>query len=508
MEISWVTWETNAIRCNSIGMRPLAFETVEIFDCFKIFTTQEIWYYNFNYWTSGRRALATNSFQWYFYNTSDTFANITSMWAITPNSSSGDCVHLSVLKNMNTTGLTQKNCTNKFVFSCKGTTTVAPSNNTANNKTWSDAISFCCTIGMKLLSMDTNFKHSALSVALGNGKTLVSKYWTSGTDYGCDGAFGWCTVNKLFREPVWAPGEPQPGKHCVAVDFSGGNATLIAADCSTNLRFICEARDAIKSTSRAKGIQDECAAIFNITETELDSIFNSTSFDVKIKCFLKCLGESGGVVFNGRLVDEQLLKLVEHLSTDNDKLMSGFQTVDECSKIQGMDDCDTVALAFQCGQEKDPILVKNTVKIVELNNSAEQTPVQPSIGQCITDYQCVMTDYHRQIFLTNGSTDGLIVDICRKRYLLGKKETTYREGASWCCKYGLNLVSFETVEELKCLVSSPLGGRARPIKIWTSACRIGASIYGFRWCTSNANYNVSMWTWLHPMSLYYTHTVW
>ncbi|XP_065331511.1 uncharacterized protein LOC135933957 [Cloeon dipterum] len=235
--------------------------------------------------------------------------------------------------------------------------------------------------------------------------------------------------------------------------------------------------------------------IFSIVE--IDTILNSTSFDVKIKCFLKCLAENGEMVINGRVVEEQLLKLVELMSTgDNTQLMSDFKTVDECTKIQGMDECDTVALVFQCGQEKDPILVKNSMKIVELNDSAGQSPLQPAIGQCITDYPCVMTRSGRQIFLTNGAfVDGFVLDICGKRYILGTAHITYRKAASWCCQFGLKLVSLETFEEFECIASSSLGGRVRPIKLWTSASRKGTQENGFRWCTSKAPFNVSMWKW-------------
>ncbi|CAB3379169.1 Hypothetical predicted protein [Cloeon dipterum] len=468
---SITTWENNAKRCCSIGMRPLAFETDEKFNCFKAQTTKEVWHYNFNYWTSGRRGFANSSFQWCYYNNSESFANMTSMWAkgFPANSPTLDCVHLSVLKNMNGTELTQKSCTNTFVFSCKGKPTTAPprcivpscsSLNCSKNdslttfargnvykyignpsnygiwktvnsriymfsskvKSWSEAITFCCSIGMKLLSLDMSYKYSALSLALASEQSsLFGKYWTSGTDNGCNDVFGWCVVNKLVRGPIWGHGEPQTGKHCIATDVNGASVTLTAADCSTNLPFICEVRDSLKSTSYGKAIQNECASNFNISEIEIDTILNSTSFDVKIKCFLKCLAENGEMVINGRVVEEQLLKLVEFMSTgDNTQLMSDFKTVDECSKIQGMDECDTVALVFQCGQEKDPILVKNSMKIVELNDSAEQSPLQPAIGQCITNYPCVMTRSGRQIFLTNSAVvDGFVLDICGKRYTLG-----------------------------------------------------------------------------------------
>jgi len=35
-----------------------------------------------------------------------------------------------------------------------------------------------------------------------------------------------------------------------------------------------------------------------------------------------------------------------------------------------MDECDTVALAYQCGQEKAPALIANAIATAEMNNSA------------------------------------------------------------------------------------------------------------------------------------------
>ncbi|XP_065339885.1 uncharacterized protein LOC135939425 [Cloeon dipterum] len=541
---SIVTWETNVKRCCSIGMKPVAFETLEKFNCFKNITQFEVWPYNFNYWTSARQIFSNNTFQWCLYSTPGTFTNATPMWAIgNPNNlSSVNCVHLSIPKNKNTTQLAQKSCSNTFILSCKGQPTPAPpcftptcptgkcskndslyslardkvSKFLANpsqygswksmnyrifmfgnaSKTWAEAFATCCAIGMKLLSVDMDYKYSVLSLALGNDQgTLSGKYWTSGTDNGCPGAFGWCAANKLVRGPIWARGEPQSGKNCIAVDVRSTNTTLSSADCTAYLPFICEARDTSNSTSGGKAIKEECASNYNITDVEQENIFNSTKFDVKIKCFLKCLGESGGIMLNGRVVDEQLIKLAETLSpNNNDQLMSDLKAVDECSGLKGMDECDTAALAYQCGQEKAPNLVANAIKVVELNNTAEKSPLQPALGECATDYDCAVVPYYRNIFLSNGSSDGMLIDICGKRYLLGNQVASYREAATWCCKYGLNIISLETVEEFNCIVASSLGGQARPMKTWTSATRKGTANNGFRWCTSKAAFDLSMWT--------------
>jgi hypothetical protein len=42
----------------------------------------------------------------------------------------------------------------------------------------------------------------------------------------------------------------------------------------------------------------------------------------------------------------------------------------------GMDECDTAAMMYQCGQEKAPNLVANAISSVEFNNSAVSRNLQ------------------------------------------------------------------------------------------------------------------------------------
>jgi hypothetical protein len=41
-------------------------------------------------------------------------------------------------------------------------------------------------------------------------------------------------------------------------------------------------------------------------------------------------------------------------------------------KPEGMDECDTAAQMYQCGQEKAPVLLANAISAIELNKSAVQ----------------------------------------------------------------------------------------------------------------------------------------
>jgi len=48
------------------------------------------------------------------------------------------------------------------------------------------------------------------------------------------------------------------------------------------------------------------------------------------------------------------------------------------NKPEGMDECDTAAMMYQCGQEKVPNLVANAISAVELNKSAVSFTTHPN----------------------------------------------------------------------------------------------------------------------------------
>jgi Lectin C-type domain len=68
-------------------------------------------------------------------------------------------------------------------------------------------------------------------------------YWTSGTDAGCEGKFGWCSVNKLAIKAVWATGQPDNfgGKeNCLGLNMTKVKVELQDEDCLKQYPFICE----------------------------------------------------------------------------------------------------------------------------------------------------------------------------------------------------------------------------------------------------------------------------
>jgi len=77
-----------------------------------------------------------------------------------------------------------------------------------------------------------------------------------------------------------------------------------------------------------------------------------------------------------------------------------------------MDECDTAALAYQCGQERAPNLVANAIATMERNTSVvslslclqkniihfiltllktqESVPLPPSKAKCNSEYECII----------------------------------------------------------------------------------------------------------------------
>ncbi|XP_065338015.1 uncharacterized protein LOC135938328 [Cloeon dipterum] len=176
---------------------------------------------------------------------------------------------------------------------------------------------------------------------------------------------------------------------------------IFDGSCTLTRKYICEARDSTSSSFSSDAITDECSAAYNMSKAEIKDIFNLTSFSLKAKCFLKCMGENGGFMLNGKLIDEAVISLAEALSKTANIAQSNMIAISNCSTQRGMDECDTAALIFQCGQEKAPELVSNIVKVVELNSSGENVPLKSTVHQCPVDYECTTDPVSRNNYISN-----------------------------------------------------------------------------------------------------------
>lgn len=78
---------------------------------------------------------------------------------------------------------------------------------------------------------------------------LNEQYWTSGSDLGCEGNFGWCSLGgkELARNLPWQRNEPNNhgnNEHCVNIDLIAWDSmkfVLNDNNCERKMKFVCEA---------------------------------------------------------------------------------------------------------------------------------------------------------------------------------------------------------------------------------------------------------------------------
>ncbi|XP_059486862.1 uncharacterized protein LOC132203244 isoform X2 [Neocloeon triangulifer] len=492
---SIVDWEANLNRCCSLGMQPIMLESDEKRNCFNNLTKD--WIFNSNYWTAGRKVTDLNEYNW--CTTSQVFTKNTNMWATgypnTTLTANEGCVHLRIVKNSKVE-TTERNCTDKYVFGCQGAPTPPPSCSapacpdlmcTKNvsyfttladkttmiltnpqlhgtwhsingriymfsfgSTTWQAARQECCSIGMKLLSVDFDYEFDNLfqalkGVSIHNVTTQVGEFWSSGADIGCESNYGWCAVNKLVRNAKWAwqqPSDRNGLENCISVKIDRIAPLFSDNNCENKMRYICESRDTTKSTGSSEAIVDECGQVFNVTRQEAEDVLNMTSnFTSKIKCYLRCLAEQSGYMINGKIVDENLLAMAELLAAKAPptKLQENLQAVDSCSSIKGMDECDTAAFVYQCGQDKAPNLVSDIIASVEMNSSAETVPLQGDVSRCPADFPCQIDDLSKleyennSLNTTSGSAGGTFFTACGLRYIAFLSQRQYVANMDFDC---------------------------------------------------------------------------
>jgi len=96
----------------------------------------------------------------------------------------------------------------------------------------------------KLLNTYFNF----VDLIFEEGITSPGYFWTSGTDIGCESAYGFCVVNRLLRnEAIWAPGQPDNDgglENHLAIWVDANVAQLSDFNEQSKMRYICEVCEA------------------------------------------------------------------------------------------------------------------------------------------------------------------------------------------------------------------------------------------------------------------------
>ncbi|XP_065350218.1 uncharacterized protein LOC135946097 [Cloeon dipterum] len=426
-----MNWEESYQQCSALGMEALNLEDAfeqEGLTNLTVGINSADWKANFNYWTAGRRQGASLS-QWAWCKPDGpTFFSTDLKWEHgQPDNAGGNeaCAHFRFVLNSTGTIITDRNCMSKFIFACKMQISTTPkpcivscpkdsckrnaslfdwgnnlkngyvygnwydgcgrqflfySNNPSN---WATAYQQCCGIGLNLASMESEGK---LRCLFNVAKKLyysenLGDFWLSGTDMGCPSNYHWCSLNRDFINPEirWKDGHPKVGPNCVYLEVRNESMLLATADCNEGKHFLCDAR---KKATVQRGMQGECAEIWDITSDQIDLLLNASAFlsanvSFNLKCFLKCIGVELGLFDLGALVKIAALRQIEFVSQDEPlKMQQGFDAFDMCSKINSNDECVTAYETYKCGQQNQPDLMS---KIVTNNfdNGTVYTPPMP-----------------------------------------------------------------------------------------------------------------------------------
>ncbi|XP_065342116.1 uncharacterized protein LOC135940913 [Cloeon dipterum] len=514
------TWQQNWDFCCRLGMHPIWFSSASDFECLSN-TTKVNWTLNYNYWTAGRAMGTWGRWAWCpgAVNLPDSLS-----WAPGQpdnNQTNENCLHLQVTKNASGILLSDRNCSHKYVMACQGDTMIASYCNKPNcpmkcsrNESffekgilkdlfvhgqwnagcgkdflfsaaaldWLGAWNYCCSVGMKLASVEALEELSCLTNMVAKYPRAVypdqcgRDFWTSGTNRGCPGSHFWCSENeKLNKEELanWKNGQmpSESADQCIFINLSNStlSETYLGADsCSKQKQFLCEA---LQPGNKSVQIARSCSETWNVTDDEVNDIIMNPNGDVvnqrrNLKCYLRCCGKKGHVIKSGSLVTDEILRNLEDLTADDSQAMQdGFQNFDSCISIQSTDECNTTAQVFGCGKKNAPDLTVGLVTAIKGDATVSVTatggittgnrvcPLYPAAS-------CVPNQTHIDELKNTGSSlgGGVMTTSNGKKYFM---KYVFYEGitdaqaeANYCCVLGSHLVIFESLEDFKAFMQS------------------------------------------------------
>ncbi|XP_059488887.1 uncharacterized protein LOC132204410 isoform X2 [Neocloeon triangulifer] len=505
------TWQQNWDTCCSLGMRPVWFQDASDMACLSN-ATKSNWTLNYNYWTAGR---AQGSWgQWAFCAPHGplTLPDSLSWAAGQPDNASPDelCLHMLFGKNGANLTLSDRNCSHKYVIACQGITNLrtlcnkpsCPSTCEKNKKLfsdniltdlfvhgqwntgcgkeylfssksmiWAEAWSYCCSVGMKLVSIEALNELQCMTNMVAKYPAAVYPYqtgrdfWTSGTNTGCPGPHFWCSENdKLLKEEIvnWKDGKlpTESAEMCIFLNLSNKTVSgtyLGEESCNVEKPFICET---LPAATKSLQIKNTCQQIWKVTDLEIQMYIMNKAGDVRtrprnLKCYIRCCGKKGEMIQHGSIVSDQILRGLEELSASNEsEMQSAFVGFDSCSTIKRNDECVTMAEIFQCGKNTSPNL---TLGLVTLNEGSA-TVIKSATGGINTQLRvcpkfssCVPNVTQIQELNTTGKlpTGGVLITSStgKKYYVVYVPVMTWAQSQTLCCELGGNLAIFETLAD-------------------------------------------------------------
>ncbi|CAB3387272.1 Hypothetical predicted protein [Cloeon dipterum] len=505
-----MTWLESFLQCCALGMEPLNIENVaeqqgltSITDVFKY-----NWPANFNYWTSATW-MGSPAGQWSVCKPTGSamFPSGLNWEKSQPDNLGGNesCVHFRFILNATGTILTDRNCTNHYVYACKSQLKALPKpckvscpsgacqratklfdstgmligfskygnwyqgcgrfflSYLTSPATWSVARDKCCEIGLTLASMESVGKLNCFSrIASKIGLEINGDFWLSGTDQGCLSKFHWCSLSRDFTYPElkWKIDHPVQGMNCVYLEVRNGSAMLATGNCVGQKNFLCEIRK--KGTFR-EAMNTECAEIWDVSPAQIDLLLNASAFlsakiSINLKCFIKCVAVEVGMFFHGRPVSIETLRQIELISQENPaKLEQALAVYDQCRGLKFDDDCVTAYEIYKCCQERAPSLVSEII----INNYDNGSILTPPIGCVSVRRSCWLSDNFPCVFnetawdnLNKARTDSLgqLVMLQNRLLYVGFMNLIGNHDPiqifKHCCALGMKLMEPESLEDL------------------------------------------------------------
>ncbi|CAB3360421.1 Hypothetical predicted protein [Cloeon dipterum] len=434
-----MTWDGTWSQCCALGMRTLTIENAEEQAGLSNLTVllKDNWPINYNYWTSGTWKGAPEG-QWSWCESAGTSTLDQSLkWESgQPDNLGGSeqCIHFSFAMNSSQAVLTDRNCSNRYIYACKMPLIVTPKpcvvacpkscqrdaslftpddqlinfasygewfngcgrNYLFYNKmrmNWASAWATCCSFRMSLSFLDTSDKLQCISNIITKFSPFtVGDFWLSGTASGCNANFHWCFLDFDFnnKDLKWKEGHPVAGLDCVYLEARNESVLLATADCNEQKQFLCDVQK--RGQSQVAKL-NECLETWQVNDGELymlmdPNLMQKTNITRRQKCFLRCIGNMFGLMGFGDVNSIALLRQVE-LATQGgpQKMEDGLKVQDECGGKNFDDECVTAFEIYKCGQEKAPDMVFNMVS----NNFGTGPVVEPPVPRVPVWRTCWLT---------------------------------------------------------------------------------------------------------------------
>ncbi|XP_059489868.1 uncharacterized protein LOC132205048 isoform X2 [Neocloeon triangulifer] len=548
------TWRENLINCSRIGMAPLTFESPAKLECFRNMVSK--WKFNANYWTSGLRFNDRN-FGWCVKNDTVLMDGVNLPWAAgNPDNRNGteNCLHLKVNRTRADFLFSNRICTSLQFLACQGQPTPAPPGCSApacpnitcaknmsihvtigyrdflyrpfrhgtwfqehlrtymfsfpnNTQTFAGAIQACCEFGLQLLSLESVYKYQSLIKAIKVNTSDSDFFWTSGSDQGCEGKFGWCNVPqwRVNKSAPWASGQPdnaQGNENAVAIFLNKTHAQLFDFNEQKKFRFICESRQTYGIPSPGAMVRDECGSVYKWNQSEIDRLLSDTIIQMTApnsKPFVTCVAEKSDLMVNGEFVENEVLAVMENQAGENrNELQSNINIVrDDCgSSTAGMNDTDKASKMFSCVGEKAPAVLTGVVAGMDQALPPLENDPMPPDAFCFNEHtNCTVDPVLKAEIDACKSTcavaSGDVEVICGKKFYQFKPIVVMEEAFKQCCIRGMKLASIATLEEKLCLANMTLS--EAPVWMWVAISRINST--RARWCTSPEPFSLKDYVW-------------